>query len=105
MLTSKELVALAKKIKEKYAVIDSKNIVLLGVDLAKELQERCKLSADEAKQFAKWYQGIKYKRLVKEGSVKYNLDGEAVGVVTQEEESKMRAYIEKITAQKAEENK
>ncbi|WPY01481.1 FinO bacterial conjugation repressor C-terminal domain protein (plasmid) [Candidatus Trichorickettsia mobilis] len=102
MLTSKELTALAKKIKEKYPIIDTKNLTLLDVDLAKELQEKCNLIVDEAKQFAKWYQGIRYKKLIVEGATKYNLDGEIVGVVSAEEALKMQEYVEKIIAEKKE---
>jgi sRNA-binding protein len=78
----KELYSILHK---SYPIIDCENRKPLAIGFYKELKIATGLSSDILKNFMSWYCNIEYRKVIIEGANRYNLKGEAIGVVTIDE--------------------
>ena len=93
-LDIKELNLLYRILNGKYPnVINKRKPLAKGI--MHEIQEELRLELETVAHFCKWYCGINYKKLLKEGASRYNLQGEITGTVTKEEEAGAKALVER----------
>ena len=85
---------LYKIFNKSYPIIDNNDKKLLSIGFKNELQEATGLSKQMIKNFLKWYCNIEYRKLVKAGESRYNLKGEIVGIVTEDEEEHANKKID-----------
>jgi sRNA-binding protein len=78
----KELYTILNK---SYPILDINNRKPLAIGTHHELREQSGLPNSLLRRFMSWYCNFKYRKLIVKGAERYNLKGEVVGVVTEEE--------------------
>jgi sRNA-binding protein len=94
----KELYTILNK---SYPVLDINNRKPLAIGTHHELRKQSGLPNSLLRRFMSWYCNFKYRKLIVKGAERYNLKGEVVGVVTEEEAK----YSKKVLIETAKKNR
>jgi sRNA-binding protein len=80
-----------------YPILDINNRKPLAIGTHHELREQSGLSNSLLRCFMSWYCNFRYRKLIVKGAERYNLKGEVVGVVTEEEAKYSRKVLIETT--------
>jgi sRNA-binding protein len=94
----KELYTILNK---SYPVLDINNRKPLAIGTHHELREQSGLPNYLLRKFMSWYCNFRYRKLIVKGAERYNLKGEVVGTVTEEEAK----YSKKVLIETAKKNR
>jgi sRNA-binding protein len=94
----KELYTILNK---SYPILDINNRKPLAIGTHHELRQQTGLPNYLLRKFMAWYCNFKYRKLIVKGAERYNLKGEVVGTVTEEEDK----YSKKVLIETAKNNR